>query len=236
VLAAYLLWRHGVFGDGVVGTAELAEALSAIAVFLVAAWGLVRKLNRWLVSVSVGAEIRLEHTRPVATAAAHRYQRLVNLVGRPLAVMIDDLDRCQPSFAVELLEGIEQLWGDVPVVYVTAVDGTLLRDAFLETQVAQGGRPNREGARAAAWLRYQSSFDDVIRLRTLNLGMLPDEGGTDGDADPTKLTARFELFNTVEVVLAELAQSAAGKATPVELRRAALMRLETPALQDSLEH
>jgi len=106
-------------------------------VFLAACWGLVRKLNKWLVSVSVGAEIQLERTQGVSAAASRRFRRLVRLIGRPFAVLIDDLDRSDPTFAVELLEGIEQLWGEVPVVYLTAVDGSVLREAFLEAELAR---------------------------------------------------------------------------------------------------
>lgn len=236
-VAAFLLWQRGVFGGGAVGAAELAKALTAVAVFLAAGWGLVRKLNKWLVSISVGAEIQLERTQGVSAAAGRRYRRLVRLIGRPFAVLIDDLDRTDPSFAVELLEGIEQLWGDVPVVYLTAVDGSVLRDAFLEAELARPGNAPGDTARSAAWLRYQRSFDDVIRLRALDHRALAAELRPRGHLDEAALAAHFEPLDSIEALLAALAEAhAAGVASHLALCRAALLRLETPELQRSLEH
>jgi hypothetical protein len=52
-----------------------------------------------------------------------------NTVRRPLFVLIDELDRCRPSYAVSLLERIKHLF-DVPdVVFVIATDTEQLRHA-----------------------------------------------------------------------------------------------------------
>ena len=84
--------------------------------------------------------------RAIAEQAIHRFDQQP-FKGRPLAVIVDDLDRCQPKFVVELLEGIQTLYGDTPVTYVVAADSRWIRDCFEEEyktfldMPSEAGRP-----------------------------------------------------------------------------------------------
>ena len=51
-------------------------------------------------------------------------EELAQGLGKPLVIMIDELDRCRPSYAVELLEVAKHLFavGDANVVFVLAVN------------------------------------------------------------------------------------------------------------------
>lgn len=55
---------------------------------------------------------------------------LVELCGRPVIVFIDDLDRCDSEFVVELLEGIQTLFREAPVTYVVAADRKWICTSF----------------------------------------------------------------------------------------------------------
>ena len=43
-------------------------------------------------------------------------------LGKPLVIMIDELDRCRPSYAIELLEVAKHLFAVDNVVFVLAVN------------------------------------------------------------------------------------------------------------------
>jgi len=47
---------------------------------------------------------------------------MIGQIGRPVAVFIDDLDRCDAMFVVELLQNIQTLFRGAPVLYVVAAD------------------------------------------------------------------------------------------------------------------
>ena len=51
-----------------------------------------------------------------------RYGELINDIDRPVAVFIDDLDRCDGEFVVELLQTIQTLFRGAKVLYVVAAD------------------------------------------------------------------------------------------------------------------
>ena len=75
-----------------------------------------------------------------------KYADLIRRVGRPVLVFIDNLDRCRPEYVVELLEGIQTIFGDVPVTYLVAADREWVAHSF-ETQYQSLagiiGRPGR---------------------------------------------------------------------------------------------
>jgi len=58
---------------------------------------------------------------PMGVLAAH-FSKQVNLIGYPLAIFIDDLDRCNREYGIILLEGLQTIFKDAPVVYVVAAD------------------------------------------------------------------------------------------------------------------
>lgn len=75
-----------------------------------------------------------------------KYADLIRRVGRPVLVFIDNLDRCRPEYVVELLEGIQTIFSDVPVTYLVAADREWVAHSF-ETQYESLagiiGRPGR---------------------------------------------------------------------------------------------
>lgn len=68
------------------------------------------------------AKSYLELSRDPLNPLIKRYGELVEDIGRPVAVFIDDLDRCNAAFVVELLQTIQTLFRQTRVLYVVAAD------------------------------------------------------------------------------------------------------------------
>lgn len=75
------------------------------------------------------------------------FNRLVNEIAVPLVVFIDDLDRCDSDYVVELLEGIQTLLRKAPVIYVVAADRKWICSSFekkysdFATSIGEPSRP-----------------------------------------------------------------------------------------------
>lgn len=74
------------------------------------------------------------------------YEKMIGRMGYPLAVFIDDLDRCNQEYGIQLLEGLQTIFKDAPVVYVIAADGKWLSTMYeksyadFSAAVAQPGK------------------------------------------------------------------------------------------------
>jgi hypothetical protein len=94
--------------------------------FIVSIVGLVATVFAFGHSYPVGsartAKSYLELSRDPLNPLIKRYGDLVEDVGRPVAVFIDDLDRCNAQFVVELLQTIQTLFRNARVLYVVAAD------------------------------------------------------------------------------------------------------------------
>ena len=71
-----------------------------------------------VVDYSAAIKARVDLKSRLGDVAAAVWER----TGRPLIVVIDDLDRCRPSFAVSLLERVKHLFNVNHVVFVLGVD------------------------------------------------------------------------------------------------------------------
>jgi tetratricopeptide (TPR) repeat protein len=68
------------------------------------------------------AKSYLELSRDPLSPLTKRYGELVADIGRPVAVFVDDLDRCNAEFVVELLQTVQTLFRHAKVLYVVAAD------------------------------------------------------------------------------------------------------------------
>lgn len=118
---------------GLKALAALASSLAVVIGLALTVLGITRGLRDWLlVRSAAGARDGLAHASDPLATVKSRYEHVVGALGRPLAVIVDDLDRCQPTFVVALLEGIQTLYAQAPVTYVVAADGRWIRDCFEE--------------------------------------------------------------------------------------------------------
>jgi hypothetical protein len=136
----------------------VATAMSAALALLITAWGGVRALKGWmLVGTARGANDFMRTTGDPMAFVQRRYAHLVSSLGRPLAVVIDDLDRCQAAYVVEFLEGIQTLFATVPVTYIVAADRRWLRDCF-HTEYVAFGQANGDSGRPLGYQFLEKTF------------------------------------------------------------------------------
>ncbi|PWB50717.1 MAG: hypothetical protein C3F06_11660 [Candidatus Methanoperedenaceae archaeon] len=89
----------------------------------------------------------MESTNGPLQAIKDHFCDMMEKMNQPVAIFIDDLDRCQVDYTVELLEGIQTLFRETEVTYVVAADKRWLCTSyekvyndFIDT-VNEPGRP-----------------------------------------------------------------------------------------------
>jgi len=89
------------------------------------------------------AELKSDPYEPITRL----FETLIGATSQPLAVFIDDLDRCDGKYVVELLEGIQTLMRGKPVTYVIAADRKWICSSFEQRyegfteMIGEPGRP-----------------------------------------------------------------------------------------------
>ena len=150
LLAALVLFAtdlgtvHGLSREG----AEWIDKLAKIALGLIGFGGLVWTGTRNLMLGSKSAaETYVQSSAEPFRPIIRLYERLIGAIGRPVAVFIDDIDRCDGTYVIELLEGIQTLLRSAPVVYVVAGDRKWICSSFerryadFGSQIGGPGRP-----------------------------------------------------------------------------------------------
>lgn len=158
-------WQAGWFGA--VGKEDLFSpdtakgylaAAAAIITPALTIWGLLHAMGRWVFTTSArGARRFMANTSdPMRTVQDH-VDHLTRWIHHDIVVMIDDLDRCKGPYVVELLEGIQTLFRDVPVTYVIAADRDWLADSYAAEYsgfVSAGG----DAGRPVGYLFLEKTF------------------------------------------------------------------------------
>ena len=150
----FLAWRAGWFGTA--GNQELFSpdtfkgyvvAAAAIITPALTVWGLLHAMGRWVFTTSArGARRFIANTSDPMRLVQDHLADLTKWIHHDIVVMIDDLDRCKGPYVVELLEGIQTLFREIPVTYVIAADRDWLADSYAseyETFVSMAGEPGR---------------------------------------------------------------------------------------------
>lgn len=249
VAAALVIAGRADWLDLDVGTLS---ALQAVVVTVTSAlalgatlFGLARGAGRWLaIGSAEGASRFLRRAHDPLGVYRRRFRWLVRSSGRPIAVFIDDLDRCRSEYVVELLEGIQTLFSTEPVAYVVAADRAWLCESFasvygeFEETVGEPGRPlgflflektfqismeippMTPSEREAYWNRLMRGQRNGLGSR--GKGSAPESDAFHGTATQAEVEARVE----------ELLRS---QADPDQVMVAAVRRLNAPDLQEQLE-
>jgi hypothetical protein len=75
---------------------------------------------------------------PLKRMRAH-FVRLMERVHRPVLVIVDDLDRCDPAFVVELVRGMQTILASPRIVYLLLGDRDWIEQSFTEVHKAMKG-------------------------------------------------------------------------------------------------
>ncbi len=98
---------------------------------LMTLWGVGVILSRfWLMGSRRSAKMFMEHHRDPVPMIVRHFKKMVQGACQPCTVFIDDLDRCEGSYGVELLQGIQTLFHESKVVFVVAADRKWLRASY----------------------------------------------------------------------------------------------------------
>ena len=110
------------------------DAVKAVLAFLITAGSAITLFRSTRSSLLVGspraASAILRSGGDPFRRVHDRYRALTKRVHRRLIVFVDDLDRCQPDYVVELLEGVQTIFTDVPVTYLVAADREWVGQSF----------------------------------------------------------------------------------------------------------
>jgi KAP family P-loop domain len=253
LLIGLLVWKSGTVNtdswpSAVTAGATVATALSGILALLLTVWGGVKAMSRWLLVGSPrAAGTVLAHSKDPLDSLSRRFSTLVSKLHYPVAIFVDDLDRCQARYVVELLEGVQTLFKNVPVAYVVAADRNWVCERFEReyqdfcTVLGDPGRP-------LGHLFLEKTFQVSVPIPALSdeiqrkyLERLLSATSANGDAalDRARRDAvkRFQALTTREEIDTELRRRT--PASPLHQQaaaEAAVLRLAEPDLEKETEH
>jgi hypothetical protein len=251
-------WRWGLTALAVIGIAALAvlavvfgvlsierltqadSAVKALAAFLVTAGSAITLIRSTRSSLLVGspraANAMLRSGGDPFRRVHDRYRALSRRVHRRLVVFVDDLDRCQPSYVVELLEGIQTIFTDVPVTYLVAADREWVSESF-ERQYRDFGNVMGRPGRPMGYLFLEKTFAVSAPLprpsatahRRYRAAVLSGRGGGEEAITPEARTAAWHRLGSASIEEAMAAAAsfdvADGSATARAVREAAAARV-----------
>jgi hypothetical protein len=151
-VVAWLLLAVVHIPDGLPATVtKIAGLAGAAAAVVRAGLGIVR--GQVLLSSPGGAAVLLRSSRDPLELVKLRYRFLVQTFRRPVAMFVDELDRCKGHYVVELLEGIRTLFVDDPALgtqksrvgYVIAARDDWLCESYRQEYEAFAPRIVRPG-------------------------------------------------------------------------------------------
>ncbi len=240
---AWMLDWFGLADKSLSAVQAILLALGSAITLLTGVLGFARGTGRWLAVDSAERAAKfLKRSHDPLGVYRSRFRWLVRSSGYPIVVFIDDLDRCQPHYVVELLEGVQTLFTEEPVTYVVAADRTWLCESFRSTY-REFGETIGEPGRSLGFLFLEKTFQISLEIppvpekakeRYWNALLGDGTSPTDEQTHPQALRRAFSKASTeaaVEATVAELA----GEFSEDALRSAAVRRLNAPALHEQLE-
>ena len=237
------------------GTAKNIELALKILTALFAAGGAVLAASRSLVfgsssAAQAYASLRSDPLSPIVRL----FQKVVRAAGRPVAVFVDDLDRCDGTYVVELLEGIQTLFRTAPVTYVVAADRKWICSSF-ENGYGDFGGVIGEPGRPLGYLFLDKIFQVSASVPRpspeVRAAYWKDLLRAAGSGDPTVLDAarrkaearaeeKMGPAHTQEELEAKIAEAAAdprsGHLEAQAMRAAAARRITAPEARLETEH
>ncbi|MEM1235572.1 MAG: P-loop NTPase fold protein [Pseudomonadota bacterium] len=183
-----------------------------------------------------------------AAPLQEQFKRVVEDAGRPVAIFIDDLDRCDAPYVVDLLETFQTIYAKVPVLYVVAADRDWIVSAYGQVYKDFGPDISRPGL-PLGYLFVEKIFQLSVPLPDLG----PDDRetlldkllGDTGEEEPSapEETAVFEAqladgfgdLETTRSVLAS-AKEALPRQDYAKVARLAYDEIQSEAGQRSVKH
>lgn len=188
-------------------------------------------------AADVHAELVTDGYRPVLAL----YSTLIRRIGCPVVVFIDDLDRCDAAFVVELIEGMQTLLRGAPVTFVIAGDRAWFCTAF-EKRYAEFAPAIGEPGRPLGYLFLDKMFQLSTgmpalggdRRRAYWRSLLGPAAASTPAISPAAAAARVEGMHTLTSLQGAIA--AAAPADRRAVREAAAQQITSLAATRTTEH
>lgn len=179
---------------------------------------------------------------PLASLARH-FEKMLISTQQPIAIFVDDLDRCGEQYAIKLLEGIQTLFRRAGITYVVAADRRWLRASFEKVYSTFAGIVDEPG-RPLGYLFLEKTFQLSVSLPRLSpkiqedywnrlIGMGADERDSRDERDTGEARRAIEQLSSEAQILSALADVTGNPTYDSALRSAAIERLAAP---DIMEH
>ena len=230
-------------------TATTAENISKIVALVATVWGGLIAINRsFLFSSARAAQNYTELVNNPTEEIKARFERLIRrLSPRRVAIFIDDLDRCQSEYVVELLEGMQTLYREAPVVFIVAADERWLNACYEHVYEKLSQRVSEPGKMLGSLFlekafRFSTPMPGIPKaLREKFWRHILAMKGKDEDSDPQEMQMRAEekvLRASSEQDLGALVNASQSLPFAEEraIREAAVVRLAANEVQERLEH
>ena len=144
---------------------ETLKALGAAVGLIGAVWSAALFITRSLTSAGAAEEFVRFGEDPLGKVKRH-FQELVEFIGRPIIVFIDDLDRCCKEYAVNLLENLQTLFTYHKIFFVVSGDRRWLYTCFEKVyQDFQGSI--KEPGRRLGYLFLEKAFQLSVSVPSL---------------------------------------------------------------------
>jgi hypothetical protein len=236
-------------GSWVDKAAEIAKPVGALIGLLVSLFGAARALMRSLsVDSAQGAQTFIRNTRDPLRKFKQRFRKLVSSIDRPVAIFVDDLDRCQAQYVVDVLQGIQTLLIEAPVAYVVAADRRWLNDSYAKVYGDFVSAANEPG-KPLGHLFLEKTFQLSAAVPNLSPArresywhrlILLEPGEDEAERERIEKAAEEEVgaARSEEEVL-NVVEKASRDQTPRQehaIRSAAVRRLAAPPLERRTEH
>lgn len=228
---------------------RLETALKVLATLLAAGAGATAFGRSLLLGSAKAARSYVELRGDPMGPVARLFEKLARGVGRPLAVFIDDLDRCDGDYVVDLLEGVQTLFRQAKVSYVVAADRDWIRTSF-EKRYNDFAGPIAQPGRPLGHLFLEKMFQvsaavpllspDTSRRYWIQLLEGRSQGGRESLEEASQAAEKSGEALLGEAVSQEHIQRVldehAGSPEELGLRAAAAKKISTPEARQETEH
>jgi hypothetical protein len=240
--------------SGATATSKTLAELAELALKIVAAVAAVGTawitLSRSLIFGSPqAAETYLLLSRDALAPIVTLFEKLISATGRPVAIFIDDLDRCEGKYVVELLEGTQTLFRNAPVAYVIAADRKWICSSFEKTYeqfTVTIGRPGQPLGYLFLDKMFQISTPVPLPSAETRSAywksLLRDKGESAADADEQRKKAEERALNEVrsaftqEELQAKISEVSDDPVAEAAMRAAAAKQITSTQATEKAEH
>lgn len=136
VLSVFAIWKGGYVvdlmkEDNQNRIGDSVDIIVGVTSLLGTAWLVFQWLKNSLVVSSSEAVLNFKRTAsdPMVKIKNH-FKTIVGYTSKNVAIFIDDIDRCDVSTVVKLLEGVQTLFKNSKLVYVVTGDGSWIKQCF----------------------------------------------------------------------------------------------------------